>query len=41
MAYVRVLQYSQDAPLADLPAAGRDELEKGLAAPPGSAEGRR
>ena len=41
VAYVRVLQYSQHAPLADLPAAARDELEKGLAAPAGPGEGRR
>ncbi len=40
VAYVRVLQYSQYAPLADVPAAGRDELEKGLAAPASPGEGR-
>jgi mono/diheme cytochrome c family protein len=31
VAYVRVLQYSQHAPLADLPAPGRTELERSLA----------
>jgi mono/diheme cytochrome c family protein len=41
VAYVRVLQYSQHAPLADLPGAGRNELEKGLAAPASPEEGRR
>ncbi len=40
VAYVRVLQYSQYAPLADVPAAGRDELEKGLSTPAGPGEGR-
>ena len=40
VAYVRVLQYSQHAPLGDLPSAGRDELEKGLAAPASPGEGR-
>jgi len=40
VAYIRVLQYSQHAPLADLPAAGRDELERALAAPASSGEGR-
>ena len=41
VAYVRVLQYSQYAPLADLPAAGRTGLEQGLGAPAGGEEGRR
>ena len=41
VAYVRVLQYSQHAPLADVPAAGRAELERGLGAPASSEEGRR
>ncbi len=40
VAYVRVLQYSQYAPLADVPAAGRDQLEKGLAPPTGAGEAR-
>ncbi len=41
VAYVRVLQYSQHAPLADVPAAGRTELERGLGAPASSEEERR
>jgi mono/diheme cytochrome c family protein len=36
-AYIRVLQYSQYAPAADVPAAHRAELERSLAAP--TAEG--
>ena len=41
VAYVRVLQYSQHAPLADLPTAGRTGLERSLSAPARPEEGRR
>jgi mono/diheme cytochrome c family protein len=40
VAYIRVLQYSQHAPVADVPVADRNELERSLGAAAAGEEGR-